>query len=74
MDQKKIGSFLKELRKEKGFTQETLAERADIGLMYFGEIERGVKMPSMNVFIKILEALASVLGMEVTLKIKEIDA
>ena len=27
MDQKKIGSFLKELRKEKGLTQEQLAEK-----------------------------------------------
>ena len=25
--------------------------------MYYGEIERGVKMPSMNIFIKIIEAL-----------------
>ena len=32
MDQKKIGSFLKELRKEKGLTQEQLAE-----LMYVSD-------------------------------------
>lgn len=30
MDQMKIGSFLKELRKEKGLTQEQLAEQLNI--------------------------------------------
>ena len=30
MDQKKIGSFLKELRKEKGLTQEQLAEYLEV--------------------------------------------
>ena len=31
MDQKKIGSLLKELRKEKGLTQEQLAEETKKG-------------------------------------------
>ena len=30
MDQKKIGSFLKELRKEKGITQEQFAENLNV--------------------------------------------
>ena len=30
MDQIKIGSFMKELRKEKGLTQEQLAEQFDV--------------------------------------------
>lgn len=34
MNQKKIGSFLKELRKEKGITQEEFAEN----LMYLEEL------------------------------------
>ncbi|WP_243022945.1 MULTISPECIES: helix-turn-helix domain-containing protein [unclassified Butyricicoccus] len=36
---------------------ETLAEAADIGLIYLGEIERGVKMPSLKTFIKLVNAL-----------------
>lgn len=57
MEKAELGKMIREVRLERGLTQETLAEKADIGLMYFGEIERGVKMPSMNVFIKIIEAL-----------------
>ena len=48
---------LREARNKAGFTQEQLAEKADIGVMYLGEIERGVKMPSMKIFIKLIEAL-----------------
>ncbi|MBE6903548.1 MAG: helix-turn-helix transcriptional regulator [Ruminococcaceae bacterium] len=57
MDKKALGSKLREARKSKGYTQEVLAEKADIGVMYLGEIERGIKMPSMNIFIKLIEAL-----------------
>ena len=57
MEKAELGKMIREVRLERGLTQEALAEKADIGLMYFGEIERGVKMPSMNVFIKIIEAL-----------------
>lgn len=38
-------------------TQEVLAEKANIGTVYLGEIERGLKMPSLNVLIQIIEAL-----------------
>ena len=57
MDKVALGSKLREARKAKGYTQEALAELADIGVMYLGEIERGIKMPSMNIFIKLIEAL-----------------
>ena len=57
MDKVALGSKLREARKNKGYTQEVLAEKADIGVMYLGEIERGIKMPSMNIFRRI--AIAS---------------
>lgn len=57
MEKKALGKRIKEARLNKKYTQEVLAEKADIGLMYLGEIERGIKMPSLKVFIKLVEAL-----------------
>ncbi len=57
MDKAELGKKVREARKKAGLTQEVLAEKAEVGVMYLGEIERGVKMPSMKVFIKIIEAL-----------------
>lgn len=57
MDKAMLGKRLREARQKKGYTQQFLAAQADIGEVYLGEIERGLKMPSMNIFIKIIEAL-----------------
>ena len=57
MEKKALGKRIREARLNKKYTQEVLAEKAGIGLMYLGEIERGVKMPSLKVFIKLVEAL-----------------
>jgi len=52
-----LGKRIRESRIRKGYTQQDLADRAEIGIVYISEIERGVKMPSLNVFIKIINAL-----------------
>ena len=52
-----LGDRLRQIRIQKGYTQQALAKKADIGTVYLGEIERGIKMPSLNIFIKIIEAL-----------------
>lgn len=57
MDKLALGKRISEARKKQGLTQEKLAEKANIGVMYLGEIERGVKAPSMKVFIKLVNAL-----------------
>lgn len=57
MEKKALGRSLREARVNKKYTQEVLAEKADIGVMYLGEIERGVKMPSLKVFVRLVEAL-----------------
>lgn len=57
MEKKALGKKLREARNSKKYTREVLAEKADIGVMYLGEIERGVKMPSLKVFIRLVEAL-----------------
>ena len=57
MDRAALGKRIRESRIKKGYTQQDLARRADIGVVYLSEIERGVKMPSLNIFIKIIDAL-----------------
>lgn len=57
MDKIKFGKKIREARNKSGMTQEVLAEKADIGAVYLGEIERGIKIPSVSVFVKIIEAL-----------------
>ncbi len=52
-----LGQRIRQRRKDQKLTLEKLAEKADIGLVYLGEIERGVKMPSLNTFIKLVNAL-----------------
>ena len=57
MEKLALGKRIRESRLKKGYTQQLLAEQAQIGEMYLGEIERGMKMPSLNSFIKLIEAL-----------------
>lgn len=57
MDKAALGKKIRQARQKKGYTQHALAEIADIGSVYLGEIERGAKMPSLNIFIKLIEAL-----------------
>lgn len=57
MDKVELGKKIQEARKKMGYTQESLAEKADIGVMYLGEIERGVKTPSLKLFTKLIVAL-----------------
>lgn len=52
------GSALKRLRKERGFTLEELAERAEISTSYLSHIERGTRQAPLVT----LENLARILG------------
>lgn len=55
MDQKKIGSFLKELRKEKGVTQEQLAENFGVSGRTVSRWETGSNMPDLDILIQIAD-------------------
>lgn len=55
MDQKKIGSFLKELRKEKGVTQEQLAERFFVSGRTVSRWETGSNMPDVDLLIRLAD-------------------
>ena len=57
MESVALGKRIRESRINKGYTQQDLADRAGIGVVYISEIERGIKMPSLNIFIKIVDAL-----------------
>lgn len=53
MDQKKIGGFLKELRKEKKMTQEQLAEKFNVSSRTVSRWENGNNMPDLDILIEI---------------------
>lgn len=53
MDQKKIGMFLKELRREKQLTQEQLAEVFGVSNRSISRWENGVNMPDFDLVIEI---------------------
>lgn len=57
MEKTALGKRIREARIQKGFTQQALAGRAQIGVVYISEIERGIKMPSLHIFIKLVDAL-----------------
>jgi len=48
---------LRQLRNERGWSQERLAERADLNRSYVGEIERGIASPSLATAGKLARAL-----------------
>ena len=57
VDKLNMGDRIKETRKKQGLTQDQLAEKVDVSLEYISQIERGLKIPSMQVFIKLVEVL-----------------
>ena len=57
MDKKDLGLRLRDLRIEADYTQEELAERADMSTVYLGEVERGQKVIGVDKFINIVKAL-----------------
>ena len=57
MDTKAVGRRIKAARKKKGLTQEQLAEMADLSATHISVIERGVKVPRLDAFVAIANAL-----------------
>ena len=52
-----LGQRIREQRKAKGWTMEQLAEKVELSPNYVGDLERGVKIPSLETFIRIVEVL-----------------
>ena len=55
MNQQKIGSFLKELRKEKGLTQEQFSEIMNVSGRTVSRWETGSNMPDLDILVMISE-------------------
>ena len=53
MNQEKIGKFLKELRKQKGLTQEQIAEKFNVSNRTISRWENGHNMPDLDILIEI---------------------
>lgn len=55
MNQQKIGVFLKELRGERGLTQEQLAERLGVSRRTVSRWETGSNMPDLDILIEMAD-------------------
>ena len=52
-----LARHLQKVRKEKGLTQEQLAEKIGVTLTYIGYLELGYKLPNMHMLQKLADAL-----------------
>lgn len=55
-----LGMNVRRYRKERGLSQEELAETVELAVTYVGQIERGVRNPTL----KVVEDLARALGVK----------
>lgn len=59
IDLQKFGNQVQNLRNMRGMTQEQLAEAADLSPHYIGNIEQGVRAPSLSTLFRICSALGT---------------
>ena len=60
---------LRELRQEKGLSQEELADKAGLHRTYISQIERGLKSPSL----RSLDQIADALGVSLSTLVKRLE-
>ena len=53
----RLGRKLQRLRKEKGLTQEQLAEKVRVSTTWIGYLETGYRKPNLKMLYKIAKAL-----------------
>ena len=59
---RRLGSNLKKLREEQGYSQESFADHCGLHRTYISGIERGVRNPTVVIIDKIAKALKVPLG------------
>ena len=52
-----LGEAIRAARKEAGFSQEKLAEKADLSTVFISRIERGKESPTVDNLLKIAKGL-----------------
>lgn len=52
-----LGKVIRQIREEKGVTQESLAELAEVDRTYIYRIETGKRTPSIDIIFRIADAL-----------------
>ncbi len=57
MDKTVLGKRIREARTKKGYTQDQLAEEIKVSVVYLSELERGLKLPSLTLFVDIARVL-----------------
>ena len=57
MNTRTIGKKIRACREERGLSQEVFAEKVGISTAYAGMIERGEKLPRLETFLRIANAL-----------------
>ena len=55
---KQIGTEIRRIRREKGLTQEAVAELVGVSLSFYGHIERGTRKMSVHTLYSIAMALS----------------
>jgi len=66
----RFGKRIRELRNERGFTQQELADRAGTHITYIARIEAGQRNPSL----RSIAALARGLGVSISALMEGVDA
>jgi transcriptional regulator with XRE-family HTH domain len=66
--QRSLGERIRDARKEKGWTQEDLADEAEIDRSYIGGVERGER----NVTFSMLCRIARAIGRDIAFLTKEL--
>ena len=66
---KSLGEVIKKHRQGKNMSQEVLSGLANVDRSHLSKIELGIRSPTMNVFVKIADAL----GVKASMLLSEIE-